>query len=105
MKDVVQSWWAKVPNWLKNKYVVLITAFLIIVLFLDNNNVFRLANRKRHLNQLTKQEQQYKDELIKLDEQKEAFENDKDALEKFAREEYRMKKDDEDVFVIVEKEK
>lgn len=42
-------------------------------------------------------------ELQDLNEQKEAFQNDKEALEKFAREEYRMKKDDEDVFVIVEK--
>lgn len=105
MKDQLQSILNKVPEWLKNKYILTIIVFAIIVLFLDGNNIFQLIKKKSHLHQMHKQEQQYEQELIELNEQKEAFENDEEALEKFAREEYRMKRDNEDVFVIVEKEK
>ena len=104
MKDQLQTWWAKIPNWMKNKYIIAIIVFAIVVLFLDGNNLFRLIDRKQQLNRLHQQEKQYNKELEELNEQKEAFENDEEALEKFAREEYRMKKDNEDVFVIVEKE-
>jgi len=74
------------------------------MIFFDTNNVFQLANRKQNLKKLNKQEQQYKKELVDLEEQQKAFENDQEALEKFAREEYKMKRDDEDVFVIIERE-
>ena len=104
MKERMQEWWSTIPNWMKNKYFITVVIFIIVVLFLDGNNIFRLVDRKQTLHRLNKQEQQYKQELIQLKEQKEAFESDDEALEKFAREEYRMKKDDEDVFVIVEKE-
>ena len=104
MKDRLQTWWDTIPKWMKNKYFITMVAFAVVVLFLDGNNLFRLIDRKQQLHRLHQQEKQYKEELEVLDEQKEAFENDEEALEKFAREEYRMKRDNEDVFVIVEKE-
>jgi len=54
--------------------------------------------------QLHKQEIKYEKELIELEEQKQAFDNNLETLEKFAREEYRMKRPNEDVYVIIEKE-
>jgi len=104
MVDWVKSYWYRIPNWIRNRYFLVITIFALLMIFFDTNNVFQLANRKQNLKKLNKQEQQYKKELVDLEEQQKAFENDQEALEKFAREEYKMKRDDEDVFVIIERE-
>lgn len=105
MIEQVKQYWDKIPPWLRNKYVITIVSFALILFFFNKDNVFALATRKKTLNSLERQINQYEDELIQLREQQQAFKNDQEALEKFAREEYRMKKDDEDVFVIVDGEK
>lgn len=103
--DFLRNIWNWIPSWLKNKYFLLIFSFLLILLFFDSNNAFRLFKRKQALRELTQEEQFYKEQLEEIKTEKEALENDPEALEKFAREEYRMKKDDEDVFVIVNEDK
>jgi len=87
-----------------NKYVIALVLFALVMLFLDSFSVFKLFERKADLKDLKKQEQFYKDEIQRIEEDSKAFENDTEQLEKFAREEYQMKKDDEEVFVIVEEE-
>lgn len=102
--EFFQKIWASIPSWVKNKYFLLFAFFLIWVLLIDSNNLYQLVRRKQTLNKLNQQEKVYKKELEQYLEQQKAFKNDKEALEKFAREEYRMKKDDEDVFVIITEE-
>lgn len=102
--EFFQNIWATIPKWVKNKYFLLFAFFIFWVLIFDNNNLFQLIRRKQTLNQLNQQEKIYQKELEQYLEQQKAFKNDKEALEKFAREEYRMKKDDEDVFVIITEE-
>ncbi len=104
MWEQVQIFWQKVPTWIKNKYFIAIACFAIVLIFLDTNNVFQLYKRNSKLKQLQRQEMKYNLELVELEEQKEAFDTNLEALEKFAREEYRMKKKNEDVYVIVKKE-
>lgn len=102
--EFLQNLWSTIPKWVKNKYFLLFTCFVVWVLLFDGNNLYQLIRRKQTLNQLNKQEKVHKKELKQYLEQQKAFQNDKQALEKFAREEYRMKKDDEDIFVIITKE-
>lgn len=56
------------------------------------------------INDLNSREKFYKEGLIKTNKEISAFEKDTTLLEKFARERYYMKKDNEDVFVIVREE-
>jgi cell division protein FtsB len=85
-----------------NKYLVAFVVFIGWIIFFDANN---LMQHKRNLKELALLEEQvdfYKNK-IKADKQKlfELQTNDAN-LEKFAREQFLMKKANEDIFVIVE---
>lgn len=89
---------------LRNFYVITGGLFLIWMLFLDANNfisVYSLNARLRALENEREYYTQKKEEVMK--DHEELFGNRK-TLEKFAREKYLMKKDTEDVFVIVEED-
>ncbi len=101
MFNWLTSSWNRVPAWVKNRYFVVLALFSLLLLFVDNHNLFQLVKRKQSLHELRSREKQLQEELVELKQQKEAFQNNKEALEKFAREEYRMKAEDEDIFVIV----
>lgn len=93
--------WGKI---IRNKYLLAFIIFLLIVLFFNDNNLlerFSLSDKKQDLNsQIDFYEQEIDESNRKLEELKTNSEN----LEKFAREEYFMKKDNEDVYIIVEEE-
>jgi cell division protein DivIC len=85
---------------LKNRYILSICLFLIWIVIFDGNN---LIERRRDLNvrnKLIKEKEYYKtqieDDSKRLDELMSTEEN----LEKFAREQYLMKREDEEIFII-----
>jgi cell division protein FtsB len=91
----------KIPSFLRNKYFLTITIFIVWIVLLDTNN---LIDRYRQMSELRKlkQDKEYyqkkiEDEKRKLNELK----TDNHNLEKFAREQYKMKKKDEDLYIIL----
>ena len=89
---------------LRNKYLMAVLVFLVWLLIFDNNS---LIDRVKYLNTLheMEDEKQYYLESIEEDSRRlNELKTDRDNLEKFAREQYFMKKENEDVFVIVEEE-
>lgn len=92
----------KYLNFLKNKYILTSILFVIWVLFFDQNN---MLDRKKYVNeykQLLKDKAYY---LQKIEEDKkrlEELQTNNENLEKFAREQYLMKRDDEEIFIIRE---
>lgn len=89
-----------IPSWLKNKYLLAGMFFVIWMLFFDPKDIPSGFERKQKLNELQNSEQQL-DELI-TDSQKELqlLKNDAQSIEKYAREKYMMKKDNEDLFIL-----
>ncbi len=90
----------KIPPFLKNKYIIAIILVLIWLLFFDNNNFVQQYKFSRDLKRLKAEREYYireieKDSLIKYN-----LENNPEALERFAREQYYMKKENEDIFII-----
>jgi cell division protein FtsB len=88
---------------LRNRYVVTFIAFIIWVGFFDQNNLLdrhELANR---IKELEKQKKHYQNEIDDNNKRIEELQSDPENLEKFAREQYLMKKPDEDIFVVIEK--
>lgn len=85
-----------------NKYLVVLVVFVVWVVFFDENNLMKHRQNLAELAQLEAQVDFYKHK-IEADKRKlyELQTNDEN-LEKFAREQFLMKKADEDVFVIVE---
>jgi len=89
-----------IPSWLKNKYLLAGVFFVIWMLFFDPKDIPSGFERKQKLNELQNSEQQL-DELI-TDSQKELqlLKNDAQSIEKYSREKYMMKKDNEDLFIL-----
>jgi cell division protein DivIC len=95
----------RIPRFIKNKYFIAFTVFAIWLLFLDRNNFIAQWGLKSDLKKLQKEKQFYLDETEKdsIDYQK--LLNDSTQAEKLGREKYLMKRDSEDIFLIVRKPK
>jgi cell division protein FtsB len=68
---------------------------------IDSNgfiNRYRLSSK---LSELNTQKEFYVKEIDKVSLDKERFESDEELLEKYAREEYLMKKESEDIFYVI----
>jgi cell division protein DivIC len=85
---------------LKNKYLIAITAFAVIVLFFDHNNFFEQMQRKQELKELQAKKQYYQSEIEKTQKELEDLSNNPAAIEKYAREHFQMKRDNEDLFLV-----
>ncbi len=92
----------KILNTVYIPYILLITAFLILIGFVDKNDIFTQIRITRELNKLKAEEQYFKNEIAKNRESLQKLMTDPATLEKFARETYLMKRDNEEIFLIVE---
>jgi cell division protein FtsB len=90
-----------VLSWLKNKYVYSSLAFILWMLFFDRNNIISQYELRSKLHQLQQDRAYYIEEIKKDKEDMEQLLTNPKNLEKFAREKYLMKKDNEDIFLIV----
>jgi cell division protein DivIC len=92
----------KIPPILKNKFVITGFVFFTWLMFFDKNNLLDRISNLRLLSDLKEVEEYYivqnRQDSIRIQELMTNSEN----LEKFAREQYFMKKNNEDIFVIVE---
>ncbi len=96
------SIWTVIKPLFRNKYFISAFAFLVWITFFDDNNLIERARLTKRINAYEIQKEHYQEEIEqntrKLQELKSSTEN----LEKFAREEYLMKKKNETIFIIKE---
>lgn len=92
----------KIIERLNNKYVIASLIFLLWILFFDQNNLLNRISDLRNLRDMKQQKEYYEKKIATDIQRTKELETDDDNLEKFAREQYLMKKANEDVFVIVE---
>ncbi|MBN1820188.1 MAG: septum formation initiator family protein [Prolixibacteraceae bacterium] len=86
----------------KNKFFITLFLFVIYLIFFDEYSIITRSKNKKQLENLTEQQEYYKDR-IKADKQKlEELNSGIKELEKYAREQYNMTKPDEDLYIIVE---
>lgn len=84
-----------------NKYFIAIVVFILFMIFGDRNNIVEQYNLHKQFRKVKAEHDYYIEQIGKAKKDyNELFSNSKN-LEKFAREKYLMKRDDEDVFVIV----
>ena len=91
----------RVSSVLKNRYFLLSVGFVIIMLFFDNNSLLRQVKLSRNLSEAKDMKRFYQEEIKRNEEFILKLNSDMDFAEKVAREKYYMKRDNEDVFVIV----
>lgn len=95
----------KIIRFLKNKYIITFLGLFIWLLFFDKNDIFSQIELTKKLRKLQDEKKYFTEEIVKNKaDMKELMTNTK-SLEKFAREKYLMKKDNEDIFVLVEEAK
>ena len=91
----------KIPPFLRNRYLLTIIIFVIWVVLLDSNNLISQHKEMKNLKKL-RAEKEYYVQRIEEDKRKlHELKTDDQNLEKFAREQYRMKKPDEDLYIIL----
>ena len=89
----------------KNKYFLISLAFLVWMIFFDKNDLFSQYQYRQQVNKLKQEREFYQKETDKVKKDLDELTSDPKKLEKFAREKYLMKKNNEDVFVIVKEKK
>ena len=92
----------RLPGWLKSKYLISFAAFCVIVFFLDRNDVFTQFERRKELHQLQQSKEYYTTQISSERKELEALKSNPAVIEKYAREKYLMKRDNEELFLIPE---
>jgi len=88
---------------LKNKYVLTFVIFLLWLMFFDQNNIIERWKITREYNQLLEEQEYYTTKIQEDSKRILELKTDNENLEKFAREQYLMKRDNEDIYLIIDK--
>jgi cell division protein FtsB len=91
----------KINRLFKSRIMYVLLAFLVWMLFFDQNNWLRQISLSKELHDARQQEQYYKNEIASDSLRLHELTTSDESAEKLAREKYLMKKDDEEIFLIV----
>lgn len=84
----------------KNKYLIAVSCFLIWMMFFDPKDWSLIAARVEKLQDLQKNEQRLGQQITETRNELNLLKTNAQTIEKYAREKYLMKKDNEDLFII-----
>lgn len=87
---------------LTNKFLLTGIAFLLLMMFFDQNDWFTQHAREQELEQLQQKIDHIHSEKQRMEQELAELSNNPAQLEKLAREKYHFKKEDEDLYLIVE---
>ena len=93
----------RIPKPLKNKYILTLVFFAFWIIFIDDYNLIKQHQLQKNVDALEDQKEYYISEKNKDSTELYHLQNTKEEQERFAREKFLMKKDNEDVFIIREK--
>lgn len=88
-----------------NFYIIIGVVFLVWLTFFDSNDLYTQLKQTAKLKGLEDEKGFYIEKIAEVKADREELLSDDELLEKFARENYLMKKPQEDIYVIVENEK
>lgn len=89
--------------WLKNRYVLTLLVFGVWMSFFDSHDLITQYRYRVRLSELEENKRFYEEQIIQVKKDREELMTDTEKLEKFAREKYKMKKDDEDLYIVIRK--
>ena len=87
-------------SFLKNKYLLSITFFVVWMLFFNEKDFISEYKRKTKFAALQKSEQKLSEIIKETKLELGQLKTNAQTIEKYAREKYLMKKDNEDLFII-----
>jgi cell division protein FtsB len=90
-----------IPSFLKNKYLLTALVFGVWLVFFDDRDIITTHfKHRKELKQLQQSRDYYVEQIQLTQKELDQLKNDPALLEKYAREHYRMKKDNEDLFIL-----
>ncbi len=92
----------KLPPAFRNFYFVCGAVFLVWMTFLDSNDLITRFKMSSKLGDLEDEKEYYTQKIVEVEKDRNELMTNKELLEKFAREKYLMRKESEDIYVIVE---
>lgn len=94
---------SRIPPVLKNKYILSILVFAVWMVFFDDRDIITTHFRyKRELSNLENSKEYYQARIAETRIELDKLQSDPILLEKYAREKYRMKRDNEDLYIVAE---
>lgn len=87
-----------IPLWLSIPFLIFL-AFIVMLLFFGENNYMEISKQKSEINKLNSQIKNMEDSAQYYERKYQALNTDKENLEKLARENYGMKRINEDVYI------
>jgi cell division protein DivIC len=89
-----------ISSWLKNKYLLTGTFFLVWMFFFDPKDINSDLSHRDKLKQLKKNEACLNQMIVDTKKELEQLKTNAQTIEKYAREKYMMKKNNEDLFMV-----
>ena len=86
-------------KYFKNIYVIILILFTLFMIFWDSNSLLIHNELNNDIEKLENEKEYYRKEIIKDNKAIKELKKE-EGLEKFAREEYYMKRDNEDIYII-----
>lgn len=90
----------KIFRHLKNKYILALMVFFVWILFFDQNNLIDRFVTQRNIRQLERDKNYFIERIRQDSTRLKELKTDNENLEKYAREQYFMKRENEDIFII-----
>ena len=90
----------KIPKQLRTKYSIAIFLFIIWIVFFDNYNLIKQYKIKKNIKELEENKLFYSNEIEKDSIEYKELLNNEEERERFAREKFLMKKENEDIYII-----
>ncbi len=87
-------------RFLKNKYIIATLAFLVWMLFFDPKDWGTIAARNNKYNELKESEKHLTVRIKDTKKELSLLKTDAASIERYAREKFFMKKDNEDLFLV-----
>ena len=99
MKSIEKLHKNKIISFFSNTYIIILTIFIVWMLFFDENSYLNHREFNEEIEELEQTIKFYKEEITK---DKKIIESLQDSLqlERFARETYLLKKENEDIYII-----
>jgi len=92
----------RIPKYARNFYFIAGVLFLFWMLFLDSNDLISQYQLSRKIGVLENEKEYYLKKFDEVQQEHDQLLSNTESLEKFAREKYLMKKDSEDLYVIID---
>ena len=99
------NFFSYIPSFLKNKFFLTTGFFAIWILFFDKNDILTQIARTNELTGLKKSKEYYSEQIAQERKISQELQSDPATIEKYAREKYLMKRENEELFVIQPAEK